>query len=1287
MDNYSVEQLAIINAPIGNTLVSAAAGSGKTTVLVGRIIDKILADEFSVDRILVVTFTKDAAANMKSKIEKKIKSTILQLKAEGGREGDIKKLQEQLDLLPNAYIQTIDSFCSRVIKEKGYVIADSKEAELVEYGNSVLDENTLNILLFDAISQAIIDTYESEDASDEGFLLLTGMFGNGRTDDRLADNIASSYKQLRSLPDYIDRCDSIVRTREELDSAGDIIGLCEVVDNIMTLFDGVDGAYYDALHSMVDNIQFLAKPRDNEIRHEVIHNLLNQMQSFTDNVISVKNNGTVMDVVNAIINRPAIENMVRDGVFVAINSRTESDELVEFSELFGRLAAVISFLSPLINEAKNSIENKKFTSPGGYKDSAAPYVINGEYFSCINVPYDEMLRRQAQRTAVVKAYVKLIKRTDENYSAMKSVVRGMDFPDQSHLAKKILEQNDASEYYREKFQEIYIDEYQDNSDIQDAIIECISRSAGNVFRVGDVKQSIYKFRYANPNMFLNMMKAYEDPTVNGKLFLLNCNYRSDNQVLEFINKIFEQIMTSEGAEIDYNDSQALKYPSTKPVTNDSKTSVFTVEKGELSYEKAEFLGIKAEVERLRSKGHELSDICILTRKHKRASAITRFLNEQGIDAVYSDEVAIFDDHDIHGVMNIIISIGNIYRDEYLLGVLLGAYRYSNFTLGEVGEIILYAKNKGMRPGDHYLYTQLELFCSADEDCLSDEDKDLQARVRAFLDWMTDLRNYQLITDIGELVDRIYRETGICSDSQSLTEKYAMFKEWLCANFMRYGSDIAGIGAAIENMKVKLGGNTSVKAKENAKKNAITCMTYHASKGLEFPAVIVAELYSRTSNSSSGPIQFSPESSFAVNDYYEEDVRIDKSIERLIMDEKGVIEENSEGIRLLYVALTRAMNDLSIILPIDTNANRYKKMYTRLRGLNSTKIPRQYWLTTASGIESAFIAGLLRLTGSSELENIMMTNMELLSGARVKLDYDDFILTYKVPDENDIALVDADDNDVDSLVSSEMDSGDEESAISDDDVVGSDSDFAFETTGLIPLVAEGYDDIGLPIFKDYQYEEASLTPFKMSASQVAKGDFTSAAPINLTVNDLSYFVQKLSGDIGDSASEVGTFIHTILRFIDLERINNGTSSFEDEVDSLVEDGIIRSSDKDKAMTFETGITAFAMSSIGAKLINADINGQACYEKPIVFAVKSGSDMVLIQGIIDLIFKDTDGEYILIDYKTDKFADTISEEERVDETIKRHRAQVNSYAASMTAAGSKVKQKYVFLVRYGEFVKIE
>ena len=216
---FSDEQQKIIDAELNNNLVSASAGSGKTTVLTARIGEEVKSGKLSVDGMLVVTFTEDAASHMADKIEDKIRS----LRNEAGTPEEASYLSSQIDLLPNAYIQTMHGFCSRVIKEKGYILEDGPMADFTDPSCRILSSSEQEVLLQNAVDYAIQAMYEECDSEDDDFISFTRRFGDGRSDGSLVGIVTSTYTTLRSLPDYIEKCEELIQKREQRDREGKIM--------------------------------------------------------------------------------------------------------------------------------------------------------------------------------------------------------------------------------------------------------------------------------------------------------------------------------------------------------------------------------------------------------------------------------------------------------------------------------------------------------------------------------------------------------------------------------------------------------------------------------------------------------------------------------------------------------------------------------------------------------------------------------------------------------------------------------------------------------------------------------------------------------------------------------------------------------------------------------------------------------------------------------------------------------------------------------------------------------
>ncbi|MBO4637988.1 MAG: UvrD-helicase domain-containing protein [Clostridiales bacterium] len=1254
-----------IKAGIGNILVSAAAGSGKTTVLVERIVSKLVSGELSLDKVLVVTFTNEAADKAKTDIENNIRSKMSDegFRAEYGEEA-VRRLASQLELLPGSYIQTMNSFCNRVIKEKGYLCADSKHADLMDPGNSILDSNELDIILSEAAGRALSGRYATD--TSDAFFELTDMFGNGRTDDYLIEDLVKTYRKLRSLPDYLKTLNDSIRAREEADSKGEVIGVREVTDRVVELCKEIDSELIDDLCSKVELIPFLKAKKANQDRREEYDRMLTDVYSCCRDIIECSETESDPMAVLRFI-KEATSHLKFIG-FPSVKDKTDEEvELIEgFKVDFGPVAAFALLLTGHLG----------ISAPSGYKGYSQAYGLPPLFGDIIASDTEDLLDLQKKRTERSRVYAELLASIDEEYALIKTGIHGMDFADQEHLAKMILDTEEGSGYYRNKFLEIYIDEYQDNSCLQDAVIALISRPEGNVFRVGDVKQSIYKFRYAEPSLFIGRMEEYQKEGSNGRLITLNYNLRSTKQILGFVNDIFVQVMTREGAEIEYDEEQRLNW---LPETAEGEVPRLLISDCSSDTEEQESFkrDVLAEVKRYVSQGYKPEEICVLTRGRDMASKLSSHLNENGFPASYVDQLSIFTDNDIHGVIDILICIGNELRDEYLTGVLLSGYPMTNFTVNELAKIHAFCIGENEELKDLPLIDRLREYAS------KGDDTELRRRTETFLEWFRDLRYDTVITDIGEITDRIYKETGIASLTGERGNKMVRFRDWLCENFTRYGSDIASVAASLEKMKINIGDKTSVEEKRRDK-DKIACMTIHSSKGLDFKCVIVTQLFNkRRSGSDSAGFVFDGRMGLVSDDFIPGNVTRKKAVEKIIYEDHEFIASNAEEIRLLYVALTRAKERMSIVLPMKLISKSYGELIRSVAMYRDLRFSSKFWLcgksNSARKLEFPFLAAVLRTeAGERKLQELCGIY------GNITRDRVEFHTGFRGPE---ILLCGLDGTkDQPAPPGNEDDPGDPEDGNEDADsdlVTGDLDEILSHSKEMIRLCGTIGED-GRPVFKPYRYKDSFDVPFKVSVTSVQTGEIVRSGSVNLTLNDFSYYLDRQRGYVGDSPFETGSFVHKLFRFIDMEKAADDSVPFEKIIDDLIGEGIIRPTEKEKAMSFCDGILSFAGSDIGRRLIAADLAGNADYERPIVFATPVLEDHALIQGVIDCMFTE-DGQAVILDYKTTRY-NAPDETARAAMAREDYSFQVDLYAAAVEAAGIKVKEKYLYLVRYGQFVPL-
>ena len=1343
----SPDQQAIIDNKTENILVPAAAGSGKTTVMIERIITKIIEDikddsipeerKHSFDSILVVTFTIAAAEHMREKAEEALNKAI---RENAGDTELIAKLNRQKDLLPNSYIQTFDSFCARVVREKGYCAADSEQADVFDPANIVLDEHEKEILKKEAVKLAIKQTYAEVKGEDDPFIKLTRRYGDGRTDDSLMDVALEIYDKLRSLPKYRELICSEVERCKACDAAGKldhadkaalIIG--DVIDYLnrkKAEIEDPDGLMdYFRNNSELYIVKTGKKPVDKN------ENTL----AFLSRVVSLIDKQTQRHKAD-----PGADGF--EQAFEIISEWKDLFDNSEISYMNGKstimkedpaLLEEYSIRKDTIKSISNLICSKPKDPKGIYK--AAPKEMV-ELFAVLQNGKESLLKLQKDRTEATEAMVGLLLKLDAAYSELKAKVRGMDFSDQEYAAYDILESEDAAHFYQEKFVEIFIDEYQDNTRLQDEIISKISREEGNVFRVGDVKQSIYRFRHAEPWIFNEKIDQYKADGTLGKVLPLTENYRSSPQVLAFVNHIFEQAMTRNAAEIDYGPDQRLNHPEVngapdmgeaglpKIVIVDSegagKFDGMNAEDDDSDSEDGDYsdgedytsapsgsgdpgdseeqpldgkikalcLGVEKEIREYMSSfdpdssdyEKHYEDVYVLTTIKSEAEVISNYLNSHGLPSAGRVTTSIFGDHDIRGIINCIICLGNSLRNEYLVGVLLSPYKNTNFTVNEIAAVQAFIMEKHLNLRKEYLFEKLRWYAAECSD-------DLGRKIKEFIDWFDDLRMKAMTCDIDEIIEMIYKQTDIkatVSFKEGNFEKLLIFKDWMSSNFKRFGCDIAGVAGELENMRIQI--NTAAIESGINDKNRITCMNFHKSKGLEKPFVIFA-LKDRGKGESIPSAGFDPKFGFFFEDYNADKISRSKSLDQCIYRFDNVLAENAEVLRDLYVTLTRAQTKLSIVTwNSSEKPNPSISKAAEVAGqATGDSFKRLDWLASGRTMSCDMFMCLLR-TDSSEAEKIRQAfgaeipNLLGFTACTTKKDqtpgfvFDNKGYTVEIFDKAESAALD--------LTMSQYSAGivlAEDKKHSADDL--------FDGSGKQKYGHYKYDSLD----EDGELnEEESVTyiPFKVSVTGIKHGNLKETSHVDLEVPSLSDFENYGSGDL--TAATKGTLLHKMMRFIDTARLREDPDSFDSEVGVLIKDGLFAEYSEENvrkcAEEFRKGILAFASSEVCEAADESDANGNAEREKHLVFAIpattENENDFALVQGIIDLVYLDGDG-WVIVDYKTDGYdKECATKEERAVMAKAKHAFQLDSYAAAFDAAGRKVSKKLLYLVRYGEFVEV-
>ncbi len=842
-----------INAREGTVLVSAAAGTGKTAVLVRRVIEMITDEKnpCSVDELLIVTFTKAAAAQMKEKINEKLSEMIRE-------EKDIKTrsyLVRQQMLLKCAKVSTIDSFCSDVVRQNIQAIELDSDYKLI-------DETAINSIK-DIAYEEVAEEFYNEGDSD--FLILADMFTKSNDDKLLKElvyslyDFACSYQNPKKWIEEIDRKFRCTKTDftnpyavTVINNLREDISYCKMLAEkarLVALGDDATASAYGP--AVLSDIQLF--------------------ESF-------------------------LEKMPEDF------SEEEWDEIIEM--------------------AKSSSFEKlgRMKSGTACDESEAVKIIRANYKDCYKKAIDSVGISAEDNRCDVEILSPIMKKLSDftlaffdRFKELKIEKNCADFSDVLHMALRLLvkEENgeikktELAEEYSEQFREILIDEYQDTNEAQDILFYSISKNGNNLFFVGDVKQSIYGFRKAMPQIFLKKRKEFapfdrENPVYPATISL-DKNFRSRKEVTDFVNFTFCQLMSEGAGEIEYDERETLKAGASYPETQEISCSVHILEKYLFEDDDPAFceaMHIAGEIKKLKEKGaFDFGDIAILLRTNKNIPLFVQVLNDVGINAHADESENLFDTLEVRTIMSLIKVIDNPVRDVPLLATMMSPI--FGFSADELSEIRIKSKLGSF-------YNAVKAAAEAgDEKC------------RDFLGRLDSFRLVSQTVTPGELVRYVLFETGYKSIVLSMErgarrqENLDIFKSF--AESFSEENDV-GLSGFIRQLE-KMEKSASVKSASDSsgKENSVSVMTIHRSKGLEFPVCFMAETEKRFSTRSlSNDLLSHPQSGVGIVGIDTKKMIKYETLSRTAIKLDKIMTDLSENMRVLYVAMTRAKEKLIIV---------------------------------------------------------------------------------------------------------------------------------------------------------------------------------------------------------------------------------------------------------------------------------------------------------------------------------------------------------------------------------------
>lgn len=1204
MTNFTREQNQAINDHGRDILVSASAGSGKTTVLVERVLRRILSGT-PVSSLLIITFTKAAAREMKERIKQKI-SDQLEI------EPDNQFLRNQLLDIDTANISTIDSFCLDIIRRFYYVIDLDPQF-------SVLTDETQAELLKERALRELESEYLEEDNQD--FQDFYDNFSGDRDAEGARNLLLQLYNTATSEPNYENFLNNLAN-------------------------------YYHVEDKLVESSlwQTQIKP------------------------LLIKEVSDLKDEVKKLFTFPEIDGA--DLSKVKENYDIFANRLDEF------LKALEDDYS--YNEIRASLMNCKFEktvrkSKKWSEDSIAVYQESQDLKSDLNdqlkkifasffvVEEKEQIKVLKKSEKLVETIIGVEKKLIKKFSQLKREQNLIDYSDMEQFAFNILTTDTsnahlAREYYQEKFNEILIDEYQDVNALQENIIRAIKKKGQNtLFMVGDVKQSIYSFRQARPDLFLSKYHAYGQDE-NSERIVLADNFRSTKRVTETVNVLFDPILTTNFGGIDYKKEGQLQfgadyYPADLPTASEyifsdkKRTQSAYEEKYGDEIDFSEIQMVIARIKQLKKENFQIwdrrtqlkrpleySDIAIITRTRSDNLQVMQEFAKADLPLFVTDAQNYFQTFELIMIMNYLRLIDNPQQDIPLVAVLRSPL--FNFKEPELAQIRVKSRSGNF-------YTALASFASVNSD--------LGKKCKGFLQQLETLRNFAATHRISELIWSIYEKThlleivtGLPNGQQrrvNLESLYERATSYESAGFKGLYQFISFIERMRKNQKDLAQPLLSDKAD-----NAVKLMTIHASKGLEFPVVFVMGLgHKYQTRDLSGNFTIGKDSlGLTVK---EKDYRIDSLVKSVVDVEKRqqMLEEEA---RILYVGLTRAQQKLILVASVNDLESKQKKWLSEIDQRTNT-LPLVKKINAQSPLD--FLGP--KLEQKHEFDQ-KIDDMTLALEEQDRLYYLKFNLDFKL---EEIRAHNENTQELSSQINT---------------VVKDLYDFHYPFGDATKTTA--YQSVSeiKKVFNDPMDTELENSRLISSSNRYLQ-------PIDETPTFLEE--QKFTG------AEIGTAMHLVLQYYNYEGSKN-EKNLEEDIKKLVELGklnplMVPYLSKDALNWFVMSEFAKDFWKKPANLHRESQFSSLVNASELFNNFSDPAAKILVHGTVDGYFEADEG-LILFDYKTD-FVDKKHEEQAIKKIKQKYTGQLRLYEQALNEMtdSKKVIGKYLILLDAKKVVPVD
>lgn len=1242
-NEWTLDQRKVIDTRDKDILVSAAAGSGKTAVLVERIVEMICDPEkpVDIDRLLVVTFTKAAAAEMRERIAEAISE-----KTKANPESE--QLARQAVLLHNAKICTIDSFCSQVLRNN-FDKAD------VEPGYRTPDEAEITLIRRDVLADLLEERFSETDPDKlQAFKDCVEFFCPNVNEDKLEDIVINLYKASQSDPfpqKWFDEkmAEPIPSNEEEFVNA-------PFVKNYMA-----------------------------KLRQE----LKRALTKYEEAIALVQSP-----------DGPYMYGEVLDAEKEVVERALSCDDDIKMTSVIGTIE-----FNKLPGKKDDSVNPGKKTRAKNLRDEAKETVkaVN-ENNPLGNIPVS--LRKEQACMTQSKAMLSLALKFSENYEECKRDKHIMEFTDVAHAALNILVDgiddsgnpipSATANAMAAEIDEILVDEYQDTNYIQEYIIKALragKEGHRNVFMVGDVKQSIYRFRQAKPDLFMGKYKDYAAENEDNVRIDLKQNFRSRKEVLKITNDIFSKIMDENFGGISY-DSDAALYPNPKSEYTENPECtpelILTLKADENDKSKTRERNMIAIADRINSlvgafdvydkkqkktRKAKYSDVVVLLRGLSSwGDSIRKVFDAKGIPYYAESSGGYYETSEIENAMHFLKVIDNPTRNVAMMGALKS--RFGGFNDEEIAKVRCVTTDKLGTS----IYKNLK-------DALNNDglEKDLQEKIQIFLQRLQLYRKMSTYMGVRELLSRIFEDFNYpeyvaalpagerrIANVHMLLEKAGSFEESSyhgIFHFVRYVEQLK---------KYKTDEGEAGLSDENA--NVVRIMTIHKSKGLEFPITFIGGMdvdYNETD----------AKDNFVIDDnlgigagYMDTDRRVKSgSIHKKMISDRIVADGRAEELRVLYVAMTRAKEKLIMVGDAESKESLKKTLESciSLRNRDTWRIPagelskRNY----LSYILMALIShpSMEKLLDELEIERTEAVDLK----CPYSFDWEEQEEDLKI---STVETGEADEAGIDYAI--ELETA-RRKLINDIEKGEADRDF--------------YDELITRFKYVYPHEDLKELYTKTSVSELKMAALAEEGePVKelFTETERKPYIPRFKrGDTGVSGTTRGSAFHKAMELLDFAAITGSPSDkasrakmIERLLDSYMDEGKL--SEEYRQAVVVDRIVAFFDTDLARRMGEAHKKGLLYREQPFVYGISASKlnpgfpsgERILIQGIIDAFFIE-EGKIVLMDYKTDVID---SENSLID----RYRIQLDYYRDAIESGrGMKVSDIFIYSSHFAKAIALD